>query len=171
MGYGSDGVCWMSWKHRGIIYLFFMPSGLALILNIALVTATALTLIQIQSTQSALPRQSTSLTVKCIFGIVARISVSMGLEWIMGIILYFAPHHLGLQYAFVLVIGLHGFWLLISTLTLGIWRKLRVRIKAYLRSVCPSICTLSSICPSVHPIVNLSIRPSVGQSVQPSTGP
>ena len=126
MGYGSDGACWMSWKHRGIIYLFFIPSGLAMVINITSVAATALSLIQIQSAQSA------SLTVIRIIGIVARISISMGLEWIVGLVLYFAPHHLGLQYAFVLVIGLHGLWLLISTLTLSIWDKFRKQTAAYL---------------------------------------
>ena len=134
MDYGSDGLCWMSWKHRGIFYLFVAPSGLALLINIALVVATALSLIQLRSTQSSLPR-SRVLTVESIFGVVARISVSMGLEWMLGFVLYYLPGYLALQYGFVLVVGLHGLWLLIATLTLGTWKTLRERMKTFLCSV------------------------------------
>ena len=126
MMYGVDGMCWMSWQHRGLIYLFLAPSGIALLCNTALVVATALTLFQIRKSQSGLP-VSRGLTVECVFSIVTRISVSMGLEWTLGFFLYIAPHCLGLRYAFVLVVGLHGFWILISTLTLGVWRRLVIK--------------------------------------------
>ena len=128
MDYGLDGVCWMSWKHRGIIYLFIAPSGIALFINIILVIATLICLIQIRSTQSSLLRPR-GLAVECIFGIMARISVILGAEWMLGMVLYLIPNSVVMQYTFVLVIGLRGIWLLISTLTLGVWRKLRDRMK------------------------------------------
>ena len=139
MDYGSDGLCWMSWKHRGIIYLFLLPSGLALLINIILVSATALSLFQIRSAQAPL-LHSRCLTVECIFGVVARMSVSLGLEWMLAFLLYFVPESLSLQYAFVLVVGLHGLWLLVSTLTLRVCHKLYERMIASLLQCVYQVC-------------------------------
>ena len=117
MGYGAGDLCWMSWNHRGIIFLFVLPSGLAILANAVLVTATAVSLIQIRKA-SALA-QPVSLTSECIFHVVFRISIGMGLEWLSGVFLYLIPGSVFLQYTFVLGVGLHGFWLLTSTLTLN----------------------------------------------------
>ena len=131
MDYGSDGLCWMSWKHPGIIYLFLLPSGVALLINIILVIATALSLIHIRSAQAPM-LHSSCLTVECIFGVLARMSISLCLEWILAFLMYFLPNYLYLRYAFVLVVGLHGLWLLISTLTLPLCHKLYERMRASL---------------------------------------
>ena len=121
MGYGLDRVCWMSWNHRGIIYMFMIPSGFVIVTNTFLVVMSFIFLLRVKVQMNL--TIAGRLTVECIFQVVFRASVSMGLEWLLGLVLYILPQSVFLNYAFVFGVGFHGFWLLISTLTLNVFCK------------------------------------------------
>ena len=84
-------------------------------MNLLLAVGTGITLLLIMRKQ---PNIGNILTGKTVISLLSRVSVAVGLEWISGLLCYFIPSSTIIQYAFVILVSLHGFWVLISTLTL-----------------------------------------------------
>ena len=130
MGYGRDDACWMSWKSPGIVWLYLVPSGVALMGNALLFLGIVYTLIQIRSSQRMALPATTGLTVECMIRVVMRAGVVLGLEWVLGLALFLWPSVTILRYAFVIAVGSHGLWLFIALLTCSVRKKLKEKIKA-----------------------------------------
>ena len=84
-------------------------------MNLLLTVGTGITLLSIMKKQ---PNIGNTLTGKTVISLLVRVSVAVGLEWISGLLCYFIPSSTINQYAFIILVSLHGLWVLISTLTL-----------------------------------------------------
>ena len=94
---------------------FQIPSGSLLFMNLLLAVGTGIILKLITRSQ---PNIGDTYTGKTIISLCVRASVALGVEWILGLLYYLTPTTTIIQYAFAIVVSLHGFWILISTLTL-----------------------------------------------------
>ena len=64
------------------------------------------------------PNLGATLREKHILPPFVLVSVALKLEWISGMLCFFKPASTNIQNTFIILVSLHGFWILISTLTL-----------------------------------------------------
>ena len=93
-------------------------------MNLVLVVGAGVIQMLIMRSQPNVGDFHTGRTVISLFG---RISMVVGLEWISGLLSYLIPTSTVIQYAFVILVSLHGFWVLIAIVTLefeGLMKKI-----------------------------------------------
>ena len=109
---------------RHTLFAFQIPSGSLFFMNLLLAVGTGIILMLIIRSQ---PNIGATLTGKTIISLLVRVSVAVGLEWISGLLCYFIPTSTIIQYTFIILVSLHGLWVLISTLTLESVREKWIR--------------------------------------------
>ena len=64
------------------------------------------------------PAAVATINARHVISLMLRVLVAVGLEWIVGFLLYFWPENEPIYFTFIILVSFHGLWVLLSTLSL-----------------------------------------------------
>ena len=118
MSYGQGSFCWID-NTKGLLKMFIIPSGVLMLVNVLVFVVCVFFLAHFRMMNQSFPRDTHMVII------LLKLLIGSGAQWLLGVAAHFYPENETLMFSFILLVSLHGFLILVSTLLQrGVRRKI-----------------------------------------------